>query len=163
MNRHLDEETLSAVVAGLQTGEEAREHLASCVFCRRRIDQAREMIESRRLEIEEEAPDWDEHREGILEAIAAENGDGIVAARHRWMRSALALAACLVIALTVGLLTHDGPIVVQDEIPIEEILAEVDDVLANDEVPGFEGLAELVPDAEELATLAGSPLEEMEG
>jgi predicted anti-sigma-YlaC factor YlaD len=163
MNRHLDEETLNALVAGLDVGDEAREHLQDCVFCRRRVDQVREPIESRRREIEAEAPDWDEHRGRIMADVLAATGQRLQPPARLWMRSALALAACVVIAVTVGIFTQENPVVMQDEIPIEQILAEVDDLLASDDLPGFEALAEMVPNTEELAALVEGTSEDREG
>ncbi len=163
MNRHLDEETLTALVAELDVGDEEREHLQGCVFCRRRIDKIRGPLESRRREIEAEAPDWDEHKGRIMADVLAATGRQLRPPAKLWMRSALALAACVVIAVTVGIFTQENPAITQDEIPIEQILAEVDDLLAGDDLPGFEALAEMVPNTEELAALVEGASDELEG
>ncbi|MCP4899349.1 MAG: hypothetical protein GY906_20485 [bacterium] len=158
MNRHLDKETLTAVVAGFEIDTVASEHLQDCVFCRRQVEVLRSPIDERRREIEAEAPDWEEHAASIMARVYEAGGEDLRVRPRRWVRSALAVAAGLVIAVAVGHYTVGDPVTTSEEIQIELILAEVDDVLANDDLPGFEALAEMVPDSEELVELVEGAL-----
>ena len=62
--------------------------------------------------------------------------------RRRWTRPLLVAAAALVAAIGLRALWAPAPVVVENgtvsELPVEQILAEVDAVLADDSIPGFE-------------------------
>jgi len=59
--------------------------------------------------------------------------------RSRWLRPVLAVAAALVVAVGLGWLRSSGPADPVAATPsVEEILAEMDELLADDSIPGFE-------------------------
>jgi hypothetical protein len=151
MKGHLDEQTLTTIVAGLDFDDLARAHLSECVFCRRRIDQVRDAIESRQREIEDEAPDWEALSQSIMSEIPAPGREDRSWRGRRWYARVAAVAAGLTFAVTAGLYMSGDPGIDGEEIPVEQILAEVDDLLAGEELPGFESMAEMVPSSEELA------------
>jgi hypothetical protein len=151
MKGHLEEATLTSLVAGLEVDESALAHLGECLYCRRRIDQVRDAIEGRQREIEEEAPDWETLSRSILAELPASVGKTRVWGLRRWYANVAAVAAAVMLALTAGLFMGGDPVIETEEIPVEQILAEVDDLLAGEELPGFEGLTEMVPDNEEMA------------
>jgi hypothetical protein len=140
MKNHLDEREISTAVAGLELESASEEHLGSCLSCRQRVSAMRGVIDARRHDLEEEAPDWECQRQEILLRLPTE-----LAARpsHRrlWIRPLLAVAAVLVVAIGLRILWTPAPPadpVAGTELPVEQILAEVDAVLADDSIPGFE-------------------------
>lgn len=142
MNRHLEDHQITAAVAGLEVDPVAEEHLASCLSCRQRVAAMGELIADRRRELVAEAPDWERQRKEIFlrlpDAPAA-----VPFHRKRWVRPLLAAAAVLVMAIGVRMLwAPRAPVVpaAEGEIAIEEILAEVDAVLADEYLPGFESI-----------------------
>ena len=61
--------------------------------------------------------------------------------RRLWTRPLLAVAAVLVAAIGLRALWAPAPVVdpgVVSELPVEQILAEVDAMLADDSIPGLE-------------------------
>jgi len=141
MKTHLDEHEITAAVAGLRLEPEVTEHLESCLSCRQQFSVMREAIEERRQLLEVEVPDWERQREEVLARLPAEPSAGRQR-RRRWMRPILAAAALLVAAIGLRALWAPAPAVVENgigpELPVEQILAEVDAVLADDSIPGFE-------------------------
>ncbi len=139
MNTHLKDDELTAAIAGLDISPEAAEHLASCVSCRQQAAGIRQSIDERLTAMEAEHPDWQRQQRDVMARLpeAPEVGRST---GWRWLRPVLAAAAVLVIA--VGLKLSMAPVVVTtpvtDDLQIEQILAEVDAVLADDSLPGFE-------------------------
>ena len=140
MNSHLDEREISAAVAGLSLADGSGEHLESCLECRRRIADLALLIGRRRAEQATGEPDWEAARAAVLARLPAVEDARFEARRLRWWRPLLAAAAVIVAAAAVVLLAPDRVAVDPNEggIPVEEILAEVDAVLADDSIPGFE-------------------------
>ena len=152
MNTHLEDHQITAAVAGLEIDPGAEQHLASCLSCRQRVAAMEELIDGRRRELVAEAPDWERQRQEILlqlpEPHAAERFR-----RKRWVRPLLAAAAVLLMAIGVRVLWVPGtPVVpaVDGEIAVEDILAEVDAVLADEYLPGFESIDPGVSDPESI-------------
>ena len=141
MNTHLKDDELTAAIAGLEVPPEAAEHLASCVSCRQQAAEIRQSIDDRRREMEAEHPDWQRQQQDVM-ARLAETPVAPGSGARRWLRPVLAAAAVLIVA--VGLRLSFSPAVVvppvKNDLPIEEILAEVDAVLADDSLPGFESI-----------------------
>jgi anti-sigma factor RsiW len=138
MNNHLTSEEIAAVVAGLELEAPSIEHLESCVACRAEAADLEELIRVRREEILDRAPDFDEQMKQVLDRLPG-HPDADLRPRPRWLRPALALAAALVIAVGIGLLRPDRSVAPPvGEPSVEEILAEMDELLANDSIPGFE-------------------------
>ena len=141
MTRHLNDHEMTQAVAGLELEPAAAEHLASCVSCRLEISKTLEVIEARRRSLEGEAPDWELQRRQIVDHLAA--APVTRHGRRRWWTRPL-LAAAAVLAAAIGLralLWNPHPpseTVQRAEVPVEEILAEVDAVLADDSIPGLE-------------------------
>jgi len=151
MSAHLNERDLDTVVAGLGLSREAEEHLADCLVCRRRVAKTGDLIEARRRSILAGAPVWESQRSAIL-ARLDESAVVPVGRQKRWLRPMLAAAAVL-LATGIGLHRMPGGGVEQAEVPVEQILAQVDATLAAEMVPGFEGLDPIVPDMDEIREL----------
>jgi anti-sigma factor RsiW len=150
MNTHLDERQLSAAVAGLDLDPGAEKHLASCLSCRQDVAAFAALIDARRDEMAAETPDWDRQRSEILLRLPNVPGRRPPVAR-RWIRPLLAAAAAVVVAVGLELLWSPAPTVdpIADlEVPIEQILADVDAVLADESLPGFESIDPGVDDLE---------------
>ena len=139
MKTHLDEQQISAVVAGLEIDPAAEEHLRACLSCRGEVSAMRELIAARRQDLETEEPDWERQRQEILSRLPSELS-APPARRRRWHRPLLAAAAVLLAAIGLRTLWTPPPAdpVVGSELPVEQILAEVDAILADETIPGFE-------------------------
>jgi len=140
MTKHLDEHEISDAVAGLELGAVSADHLESCLSCRQRVSEMRDLIDARRRELEADAPDWDRQRRGIFLRLPA-GPAGHSARRRPWTRTLLAVAAVLVAAIGIRAFRQPAPPVEagsDSELPVEQILADVEALLADDSVPGFE-------------------------
>jgi anti-sigma factor RsiW len=140
MNKHLDEHEITAAIAGLELEAAAAEHLGACLSCRQRVSAMREMIDARRQDLEVDAPDWERQRQEILLRLPSVTVEQ-PARRRVWTRPLLAVAAVLVVAIGLRALWMPPPSVdplSDSELPVEQILAEVDAMLADDSIPGFE-------------------------
>ncbi len=139
MTTHVTDEDLAAVVAGLEVTPEAHEHLSSCLSCRQEVAELQKSIAERRREMEAEIPDWQRQRNQVMARLADRPQTGSAPSR-RWLRPLLAAAAVALVAVGVGLFMPPGattpPTI--DDLAVEQILAEVDAVLADDSLPGFE-------------------------
>jgi hypothetical protein len=138
MSTHLRDDEMTAAVAGLELGDAAREHLASCVACRQEAAALADLIAERRADLEAQEPAWDEMAEAVAARLPA---SGRPSARRggRWLRPALALAATVLIAVAATVLRPARPAPPPAAEPsVEEILAEMNELLADDRIPGFE-------------------------
>lgn len=148
MKSHLEEHEITAAVAGLELERAAGEHLGSCVSCRRQVSAMRNLIDARLEDLEAEVPDWERQRQEIMMQLPA---TAIAPPRRRrWTRPLLAVAAVLVAAIGLRVLWAPGPAVepgVVSELPVEQILAEVDAMLADESIPGLEVLDQEMDDA----------------
>jgi anti-sigma factor RsiW len=141
MNTHLTDDDFAAAVAGFDVDSQAAEHLFSCVSCRQEVAELRRSIAERRQDMEAESPDWQQQRHEVMARLVDRPSPHLAPAR-RWFRPLLAAAAVLVVAVGVGLLMPPGaaPPPPTDDLAIEQILAEVEAVLADDSLPGFESI-----------------------
>jgi hypothetical protein len=138
MTNHLRPEDIEAAIAGLEIDDEAREHLESCVLCRTQVTELGDLIEARRAEMAAGEPDWELQAEEIMARLPVESRAG-QGRRPGWMRPVLAVAAVVVMAVGIGVLRWDGPVEPPtDEVAVDEILAEMDELLSDDTIPGFE-------------------------
>lgn len=140
MTNHLDEREISAAVAGLELAGPAAEHLELCLECRRRIADTAQLIGRRRTAQDVSEPDWEAARVAVLARLPGVESEPSAARRRYWWRPLAAAAAVVALAVAVGLLAP-GRVADEEtstELPVEEILAEVDAVLADDSIPGFE-------------------------
>jgi len=149
MKTHLEEHEITDAVAGLELEAAAEEHLGSCVSCRRQVSEMQEAFDSRRERLAAEAPDWERQRQEIMLQLPS---TPMARPRRRrvWTGPLLAVAAILVAA--IGLKAMWTPVPVADpgfaaEMPVEQILAEVDAMLADDSIPGFEVIDQGMDDA----------------
>ncbi len=148
MKSHLEEHEITAAVAGLELEAAAEEHLGSCVSCRRQVSAMRDAIDARREDLEAEAPDWERQRQEIMLQLPATAM--AMPKRRLWTRPLLAVAAVLLVAIGLRVLWAPAPVVepgVVSELPVEQILAEVDAMLADDSIPGFELIDQGLDDA----------------
>jgi anti-sigma factor RsiW len=148
MKSHLEEHEITAAVAGLEIEAMAEEHLGSCVSCRQQVSAMRSVIDARRRDLEAEAPDWERQRQEIM--LRLPGTPMARPRRRRWTRPLLAVAAVLVAAIGLRALWAPAPVVdpgVASELPVEQILAEVDAMLADDSIPGFELIDQGMDDA----------------
>lgn len=150
MNTHLDENEISAAVAGIELEPPSEKHLHSCLSCRQQVSQMRGVIDEERRKLKAEAPDWDRQRQEILMRLPLE-ATGRPVRRRVWTRPLLTVAAVFVAAIGLRALWAPAPAIdptVSAELPVEQILADVDAVLADDSIPGFEfidpGMSEML-------------------
>lgn len=161
MKRHLTSEQIEAVIAGLEIEDGAQRHLENCVACRTEAAQFGELIDARRAKMVAEEPDWEASKAAVMERLS-ETGNALTAQRPRWLRPVLAVAAALVVAVGLGVLKPDNPAdpVMGGELAVEEILAEMDELLSDDTIPGFEIIDPwLVESAVDLDYLEPTPSE----
>ena len=152
MNTHLDERQLSAAVAGLELEPGSREHLATCLSCRQKVAAFKDLIDARSEQVAAEMPDWDRQRAEILLRLPT-GPEGRMVKTRRWTRPLLAAAAAVLVVVGLEFIwspTPTGDPVVQSEIPVEQILADVDAVLSDDSLPGFESIDPGVDDLESI-------------
>jgi anti-sigma factor RsiW len=141
MNTHLDDHDVTSAVAGLDLDPEAREHLARCAACRQQVASMRDLVDERARLLRAEAPDWKRQQEQVLRRLTPPGRAPTVHA-HR-LRPLLAAAAAVVLAVTLTLLwtpRQRPSTAAAPELPVEEILAQVDATLADDSLPGFEAI-----------------------
>ncbi len=139
MKIHLDEHEITAAVSGLELEGAAVEHLRSCLSCRQQVSLMRNVIDARRRRLEAEAPDWERQRQEIL--LRLRSPSMAPPKRRQWTRPLLAVAAVLVAAVGLRALWMPPPPTnpaTGSELPVEQILADVEAVLADDSIPGFE-------------------------
>ena len=138
MTIHLRPEEIEAAIAGLEIDDKASEHLESCVLCRAEVAGFDELIGARRAEMAAEEPDWAHQAGEIMDRLPIE-GETTGRRRPGWMRPVMAAAAVMVMAVGIGVLRMDPPVDPPiDDMAVEEILAEMDELLSDDSIPGFE-------------------------
>jgi len=149
MTSHMTSDEISAAVTGLELESPAREHFAGCVTCRAKAADLERLIDARRGEMHTDEPDWGIQTRQIMDRLPAA-GTGDDRQRSLWWRPVLALAAVLVMAVGLGILRSDRPVEPTVAEPtVEEILAEMDELLSNESIPGFEIID---PETDDLAT-----------
>ena len=138
MTTHLKPDQIDAAMAGLEIDPEVQAHLDSCVQCRTEVAEFGRLIDARRAELAADEPDWALQTQQIMgrlpfEAAASRR------ARPGWMRPVLAVAATVIIAVGIGVLRWDRKVEPPAaEVAVDEILAEMDELLSDDSIPGFE-------------------------
>jgi hypothetical protein len=139
---HLEDQEIAAAVAGLPLTEGASDHLQVCEHCSQQVVQLAGLIGRRGRKLADGAPDWDRQREQILarldEAPVVRSGTGL-----RWSRPLLAAAAAAVAAFGLSVAELPRPASEargKSGMAVEEVLAEVDAVLDDDTLPGFEAI-----------------------
>ncbi|MEE4270276.1 MAG: hypothetical protein V2I67_01295 [Thermoanaerobaculales bacterium] len=139
MNRHLNPEEITAVAAGLEIDDAAQRHLDSCVACRAEVERLDGVIDARRAEIVAEEPDWAASKTAVMDRLP-ESAAPDATRKPRWVRPALAAAAAVVVAVGLGVLRPENPVdpTTGGDPAVEEILAEMDELLSDDGIPGFE-------------------------
>ena len=149
MKTHLETHELTAAVAGLELETAAEEHLGSCLSCRQQVATMRDVVDARRRNLEAEAPDWEGQRQEIM--LQLPSTPVVRPFRRRlWTRPLLAIAAVLVAAIGLRALWAPAPVAdpgVVSELPVEQILADVDAMLADDSIPGLEPIDQGIDDA----------------
>jgi hypothetical protein len=148
MNAHLDDVRLTSAVAGLELEPAAAEHLAACESCQQDVQAMHSLLEQRRSALRAAEPSWDGQRRAILARLPAPRRP-LHQRLGLWWRPLLATAAAVALAATLLLVRAPatGPAAPPD-IPVEQILAEVDATLDGSGIPGFGPLGSLVPGAE---------------
>jgi predicted anti-sigma-YlaC factor YlaD len=149
MKTHLEEHEITTAVAGLDLEVATEEHLGSCVSCRRQVSEMQDVFEARRESLAAEAPDWERQRQEIMLRLPS---TPMARSRRRrvWTGPLLAVAAVLVAAIGLRALWTPAPVTdpgFTAEMPVEQILAEVDAMLADDSIPGFEVIDQGMDDA----------------
>lgn len=146
MSTHLDDQETALAAAGFPLETHRLAHLDSCVACRRSVTHFHDLVETRRLEMEEEMPEWEAHRERVLNGLP----DPATPSRRRWTAPLLAAAATITLAVGTAMLVHrpnPGPMQApRPEIAVEEILAQTESLLAEDGIPDFAVLDDLTDD-----------------
>ena len=149
MKTHLEEHEITAAVASVELEPATGEHLGSCVSCRRRVSEMQDVFEARRASLAAEAPDWERQRQEIMLQLPS---TPMAQPRRRrvWTGPLLTVAAVLVAAISLRALWTPAPVAdpgFTAEMPVEQILAEVDAMLADDSIPGFEVIDQGMDDA----------------
>jgi hypothetical protein len=150
MNRHLDDQEIAAVASGVELEGWPKDHLASCLSCQQEVRALRTMVDTRREQLVEESPDWKRQKQEILLRLPQVQTSSRVQ-RSRWFRPLLAAAAVVLVAVGLGVLrpsSQNGGDLTGEEVPVEQILADVDAILADDSIPGFESIDPGVQDLE---------------
>lgn len=138
MKTHLTSDEISAAVAGLELETPVGEHFAGCVVCRAKAADLERLIDARRAELHADEPDWGLQTRQIVDRLPAA-GAGNARQRSLWLRPVLAIAAVLVMAVGIGALLPRSPAAPPvEDVAVEEILAEMDELLSGDSIPGFE-------------------------
>ena len=153
--RHLSDDEMATVSAGLPLEAGASEHLNSCLSCRSEIVAMKSLIDERRELLISEAPDWDRQRQNILERLPEESAS---AHYWRWKQPIMALAASLVIAIGISVIRFgsDTPQpITTAEVTLEDILAETESLLEDDSIPGL-WVADPISDVDDIETLFGN-------
>jgi predicted anti-sigma-YlaC factor YlaD len=137
MTRHLDDDQITAAVAGLEIEQVLQEHLSSCVACRRAVHEMGQLIGERRQRLSQQAPDWQEQHRRIIDRLATTTE---VTPRARWRRPVFAIAATALIAIALAWLwrsSEPDTLPLAEELQVEQVLADVDAILADDSIPGL--------------------------
>jgi len=139
MNRHLDDEQIATLLIGAELEPEAREHLEVCLDCRGKVASTARLIELRRRSIDDGAPDWKRQHAAVLDRLPVDPAS-TAARRGRWLRPLIAAAAALIVVAVVAVMRPRPAEIASNgsDIAVEDILAEVDALLADDSIPGFE-------------------------
>jgi hypothetical protein len=142
MTRHLTRDEITAVIAGLPIGDAANEHLESCVACRSQLTGFADIVSARRATMTADEPEWETAAAAVMARLPEPDAAAGGSRRPRWLRPVLALAAAIVVAVAVGVLMPDRQAVQPqpEDIAVEEILAEMDELLSDDRIPGFEAI-----------------------
>ncbi|MCU0305911.1 MAG: hypothetical protein MUC56_17800 [Thermoanaerobaculales bacterium] len=149
MTSHPTPDQLSRAAAGLELEPALSAHLADCVACRAETRRLDPLIDARRRETLSDEPDWDEQHRRIMGRLPSTASIAAVR-RGRWRRPLLAAAALLTIGVGIAVLVPDrGADPRPTEVAVEEILGEMNELLADDSIPGFEIID---PEAAQLET-----------
>jgi anti-sigma factor RsiW len=152
MRSHLEDHELAAALAGDELEATAAEHLQACVACRRELDELRRMVASRREQQAVAEPDWDSQHRRIMDRLQPPAA-AVSPSRRRWLRPLLAAAATLILAVGLRTVWWPAPVAEQPLEPdfqVEQILAEVEAVLDDESLPGFEAIDPGLDDPEGL-------------
>lgn len=137
MTTHLTDLEIAAAIAGEKLDPRAAEHWAECVSCRQQARDLERLLEARRAQLADGAPDWQAQRDAVLARLAPRPVELGARRARPWLRPALALAATVLITVGLGLLWPDPAPTATGELPVADILAEAEALLASDEIPGF--------------------------
>lgn len=142
MTHHLDDASFAAALSGSTVDPAIRDHLESCLVCRRELQVHADLLEAENRRQRLQAPDWNAQRASILEQLPATTPVvSIAPTRRRWMRRLMAAAATGLVAIGIGWIAHDlNRPTPSDPVPVEDILATTDRLLAEDGVPGFDAI-----------------------
>lgn len=140
MTGHLSDDALAAALAGREPPAADAAHLAACAACRRQMEGLRDLVRERADRLAREAPDWQRQRLEVLARLP----ERAAPTRAAWrLRPLLAAAAAVLAAVGLSTLWRPSPATApgfQGELAVEEILAEVELVLDDDRLPGFEAI-----------------------
>ena len=149
MTTHLDDGQIAAVIIGAELDRAAADHLESCLDCRRRGADLEGLIDMRRRGMDGESPDWEAQRIAVLDRLPVD-APAPMARPRRWLRPLMAAAAAMMVVAVLGVLGPDRTEIASNgaELAVEDILAEVDELLADDSIPGFEVIDPGIDDLE---------------
>jgi hypothetical protein len=138
---HLEDQEIAAAVAGLPLTEDAADHLQLCEHCSQQVVELAGLIGCRGRKLAGEAPDWHRQRELVLARLGEPVAADVTSPRRLWPLLAAAAAAVAAFGLSVAELPRPASEARgEPRMAVEEVLAEVDAVLDDDTLPGFEAI-----------------------
>jgi hypothetical protein len=152
MRSHLEDQELAAALAGDELEAPAAEHLQGCVTCRRELDELMRMVAATRAEQASTEPDWDEQHRRVMDRLQPPAA-AVSGSRRRWLRPLITAAATLILAVGLRTIWWPAPVAeppLEPDFQVEQILAEVEAVLDDESLPGFEAIDPGLDDPEGL-------------
>jgi len=153
MNTHWTDDDFDAFFCGDEIGPERLAHLKECLSCRKRVDDFSALVEGASRQIEAEMPEAGEQLESILVGIASLSTTQNHGRGRKWralsgvQRSLLMAAATLLLILGGLSLRPAGRTRLaptpRPDLQVEEILSTANALLADNSIPGFDGLGSL--------------------
>jgi hypothetical protein len=137
---HLSDAAFERLLSGRPVSAEDQQHLDGCLVCRRELEAVSRSLAHHQRDLSEHEPDWEAQKAAIMDRLPTASVTPIRRTPH-WNRRIMAAAATLFVAIGVGWMVRTGGDTTAPQtagaMPVEEILATADTLLADDDIPGF--------------------------